>query len=80
MHFKVELCFELVIHPPKVLISSLFKVEAATLGRARAAGGWGGGTSCPSWVCRSGVSWAQRQSLLGLDFLPCYHPQVRKGL
>lgn len=42
MHFKVELCFELVIHPPKVLISSLFKVEAATLGRARSAGGWGG--------------------------------------
>lgn len=43
MHFKVELWFELVIHPSKVLISLLLKVQAAALGTEASAGGWGGG-------------------------------------
>lgn len=41
MRFKVELCFELVIHLSKVLIPSPAGVQAAAVGTGASAGGWG---------------------------------------
>lgn len=83
MHFKVELCFELAIHLSKVLISSPVIVQAATVGMEfswRLGREGGRPVGCPSWVCRSEVSWAQRKPDLGLDFLPCYYPRLKGDL
>lgn len=84
MHFKVELCFELVILLSKVLISSPVTVQAAAVETEGSAGGWGGrgrrSGRCPGWVCGSKVSRAQRKPDLGLDFLPCYHPGFKGDL
>lgn len=38
MHFKVELCFELVSHPSKVLISSLLKSRLPHWGQRLSSG------------------------------------------
>lgn len=48
MHFKVELCFELVIHPPKVLISSLRMSRLPHWGPKAQLGERGGGPVVPA--------------------------------
>lgn len=53
---------------------------AATVRTEGWAGAWGDGgegAGSPSWDCRSEVSWAQRKPVVGLDFLPCYHPRLK---
>lgn len=59
MHFKVELCFELVIHLSKVLIPSPVKAGGCHSGDGGFSwrlGRKGRGTGCPGWVCTSKVS------------------------
>lgn len=79
MHFKVEICFELVIHPSKVFISlsSMSKLAHWEWKAWLSFGGWGGGGQQGrgdqlSWLnLQMQGSVDTKETCLGLGFLPC---------